>query len=427
MPDQKIIILGAGFCGLGAARALAEVGMPATVIEAKDRIGGRAWTSDLWPDLPVDMGASWIHGVTGNPLTELTETLGIKQFPTSSENAVAFDATGRKIDYIAALEEIETLIEKARDAIDDNDDDMSLKAAVEQSTGWLALSPERRKLLRLALHTSVEHEYSGDWARLSAWYYDDGDDFPGGDAVMQTGYAPLIAHLAEGLDIHLGEPVLRLEPSGDGVRLETTRESYFADKVIMTLPLGVLKSGDIQFGAPLKKKRQKAINRLEMGLLNKCWLRFDAAFWPEGFDWINYLGDWQDDTPGHWTEFTNFSGAAGVPLLVGFNAAASAQTLEKLSDEATAASAMAALRSMFGSAIPDPIGYQISRWQQDPFAQGAYSFQPVGTRSKTRKALFGSDWDDRLFFAGEATSHEYPGTAHGALMTGRAAAALSIT
>ncbi len=109
-------------------------------------------------------------------------------------------------------------------------------------------------------------------------------------------------------------------------------------------------------------------------------------------------------------------------MIVGFNAAASAETLEDLDDEATVASAMVALRSMFGSAVPHPVGYQISRWGKDPFAQGAYSFQPVGTRAKTRRALFGRDWDNRLFFAGEATSDEHAGTAHGALMMGRAAA-----
>ncbi len=104
----------------------------------------------------------------------------------------------------------------------------------------------------------------------------------------------------------MGEPALRLEPTSDGVTVETTLGTHFADKVIVSLPLGVLKSGDIRFAAPLKKKRQKAIERLEMGLLNKCWLRFETAFWPEDFDWFNYLGTWQGNEPVNWTEFANF-------------------------------------------------------------------------------------------------------------------------
>ena len=100
-----------------------------------------------------------------------------------------------------------------------------------------------------------------------------------------------------------------------------------------------------------------------------------------------------------------------------------ADEVERWDDRTTAASALEALRAMFGSSVPDPLGHQTSRWRQDPFAQGAYSFKAVGTRTRDRKALFGSDWEGRLSFAGEATSRDYPATVHGALMTGQAAAA----
>ncbi len=423
MSNARVIVLGAGFAGLGAARVLADAGVEVTVIEARDRISGRAWTSNEWPDLPVDMGASWIHGITGNPLTELVERLGIKLFPTSYGRTLAFDATGNEVDFDALADEAEQLVEAAREAVDDFDDDISIKAAVERSPEWAALSAQRRQMIRLAIHTRIEHEYSGDWSRLSAWYYDDGGDFPGTDAVMKKGYGPLAEYLAIGLDIRLNEPAVRLEKTPDGIKVETTSNTYMAGKVIVTVPLGVLKAGDIQFDTPLKRKRQGAINDLEMGLLNKCWLRFEKAFWPDDIDWIDYLGAWDDNVPGHWPEFTSFSGPTGEALLVGFNAAAPAETLEAMDDTATVASAMVALRSMFGEDVPDPIAYQVSRWRQDPFARGAYSFQPVGTRSKTRRQLFGSDWDKRLFFAGEATSDDQPGTVHGALMTGRAVAA----
>jgi monoamine oxidase len=82
---------------------------------------------------------------------------------------------------------------------------------------------------------------------------------------------------------------------------------------------------------------------------------------------------------------------------------------------------------MFGSAVRDPVGSQISRWRQDPFALGAYSFKAVGTSRKDRKALFGADWDGRISFAGEATSAGQPATVHGALITGRAAASALIS
>jgi monoamine oxidase len=155
-----------------------------------------------------------------------------------------------------------------------------------------------------------------------------------------------------------------------------------------------------------------------MGLLNKCVLRFDRAFWPADKDWIDFLGPVET----LWADWTNYLPATGQPLIVGFNAARMADEMEELDDRDTAASAMTALRSMFGSSVPDPVGSQISRWRRDPFALGAYSFKAVGTSRKDRKALFGTDWDGRLSFAGEATSADQPATVHGALITGRRAA-----
>ena len=169
----------------------------------------------------------------------------------------------------------------------------------------------------------------------------------------------------------------------------------------------------------MAKLRQQAIDGLEMGLLNKCWLRFDRVFWPADVDWIDYLAPEQ----GLWGDWLNGLPSTGQPLLVGFNAAAMADRIETLDDRATTASAMEALRRMFGTAIPDPLASQITRWRQDPFALGSYSFNAVGTSAKSRRDLFGPDWAGRLHFAGEATSHDHPSTVHGALMTGRAAAA----
>jgi monoamine oxidase len=202
------------------------------------------------------------------------------------------------------------------------------------------------------------------------------------------------------------------------VTVTTSRGIYFADHAIVTLPLGVLQSGHIRFAEPLDTRRARAIDRLGVGLLNKCVLRFDHSFWPADKDWIDFLGP----TENLWADWTNYRPATGQPLIVGFNAARMADEVEGWSDRDTTASALAALRAMFGSAVPDPIGAQISRWRQDPCALGAYSFKAVGSNRKDRKALFGADWDARLFFAGEATSADQPSTVHGALMTGRLAA-----
>ena len=155
-----------------------------------------------------------------------------------------------------------------------------------------------------------------------------------------------------------------------------------------------------------------------MGLLNKCWLRFEDIQWPDDVDWIGWLGP----QPGFWGEWVSLARKMRAPVLVGFNAADPAMALEKLSDRDTIAAAQEALRAMFGTGFPAPISGQVTRWGQDQFALGSYSFNPVGTTPETRDALAGSDWDGQLWFAGEATSSDYFGTTHGAVLSGRDAA-----
>jgi len=213
--------------------------------------------------------------------------------------------------------------------------------------------------------------------------------------------------------------VCDVSPVPGGVRVTTAKAAHEADHVIITLPLGVLKAGDVRFGRSLAPRRQKAIHRLEMGLLNKCWLRFDRVFWPPEPDMINFVGP----QTGLWAEWLNGFPSTCQPLIVGFNGGGVADAIEALDDRATTASAMEALRAMFGSAIPDPVASQISRWRGDRFSRGAYSIIAVGASGKDRRALAGSDWNGRLHFAGEACAQDFPATAHGALSTGRAAAA----
>lgn len=417
-----VLVLGAGMAGLTAARHLKQAGASVTVIEARSRIGGRTWTSDLWPDLPVDMGASWLHGVTGNPLTTLANQLGARRTPTSYDRSLTFDRNGQRSDFQDIAQRAFALVARAQAAADTLDQDLSIKQAIEALPEWAALPGAERRLLRLAINTRIEHEYSGDWSRLSAWSFDDGTEFPGGDVVFNKGYAPLVAHQAAGLDIRLGEVVHQIAPTPAGVSITTSTGLLLADRAIVTLPLGVLKSGKIEICEPLARKRQRAIDRLEMGLLNKCWLRFDRVFWPAGVNWIDYLAP----VDGLWGNWLNGFPSTGLPLLVGFNAADMGRHMEAWDDRATVFSAMVALRDMFGSAIPDPTHHQITRWARDPFALGSYSFNAVGASAKDRCALFGADWQGRLHFAGEATSHDHPGTVHGALMTGIAAAAATL-
>jgi monoamine oxidase len=404
----RVAVVGAGVAGLAAARALATRGAEVVVIEARDRIGGRVAT------LPggVELGAGWIHGRTGNPLTRLAKEAKARAVVDRYSGAF-FDGTA-PVALDPAYVRAEALLEKARAQVDGDAADPTLAAALERSPDWLALSPRDRRRLRQALHSAVEHEYGADLSHLSAWWFDEDDGFDGPDLVLPDGYGAIPAHLAQGLTIRLSQPVARIDPDGDSVALTLgSGEVVAADRAVVTLPLGVLKAGDVAFGAALAPPRAAAIASLGVGLLNRCTLRFPRAFWPEKARWLGLMGD----VPGVWSEWLSEMPVTGEAVLIGFNAGSAARRIEALDDAATVAAALAALRAAFG-AVPEPEVLAISRWSADRFARGAYSHLPPGTRAATRAALWGLDWDGRIGFAGEATSADNGATVHGAWMTG---------
>ena len=362
---------------------------------------------------PSILGASWIHGVTGNPLTALAKQAKTALSPTEYDRAAAF-AAGTQHPYPA--EPWDTLVQAqtlARAAASD----LPLRDAVQALPQWARWSATQQSDFHAAVHRMVEHEYAADWSNLSARTYDESFEFPGGDALIPAGYDQLAIHAARGLPIQLDARVtaMTLVNGKVSVALANGGRQDF-DAAIVTLPLGVLQAQGVHFDPPLSPSRQAAIDRLGMGLMNKIWLRFDAALPLPDVDWMLNLG------PPHdlWPEWINAAPSTGQPLLLAFNAGPRAEEIEAMDDAATLASAKEALRAMFGSDFPAPVAAQISRWHADPFAAGAYSFHPPGTGLATRAALAGTDWDGRLAFGGEAAS-DYPSTVHGAWLSGLSA------
>lgn len=430
-PKQRVIVIGAGLAGLAAARRLQEQGHRVLVLEGRDRLGGRTWTSNAWTDLPIDLGAGWIHGVQGNPITDLARASGARLVPTDLESIQVYGVDGRPLTEAqqARLDDLDRRLSRALKSLSPaQGPDRSLQERLQASLGWDRLDPQERQQLAYLIDSRFEQEYGASARELSSRWIDADSAFDGPDALVEPGFGALVAHLAPGLTIQLGQRVIAIDGSGRGgapVTVSCQAEggagsstSHEADQVLVTVPLGVLKAGRIRFDPPLPAEKQAAIQQLGMGTLNKCCLRFARPFWPTGVDWLGRITDAADG----WNEWVSLFRPLKQPVLIGFQAGSAAETIETWSDQRQIASAMASLRQMYGAAIPDPIGVQISRWHQDPMALGAYSFQAVGSTPDMRQAL-AKPMGGRIFFAGEATSTDQFGTTHGAFLSGLRAAA----
>lgn len=413
--SADVLVLGAGIAGLAAARKLTDKGLSVIVLEARNRIGGRLWTdSSLGP--PLDLGASWIHGVNGNPIAKLAKDFGIKTVPTDGENAVEFTADGSELPN-GEWEEMEALFEDIYEEVaemqDSTDEDMSLQAAFDQVVASRGLSDEDLHRLNYYVHIVTALEYGADAKDLSLWWWDQDAELGGEEVIFPGGYNQISDRLAEGLDIRLGEIVKVVRYGSEGVEVETSQGNYVADQAVVTFPLGVLKRASVKFEPPLPESKQNSIERLGMGVLNKVYLKFPEAFWDEDFETISYVGE----RLGEWCDWLNFLPFTGEPVLMAFHGGEKGFALEELSDNEIVAGAMQTLRVMFGDEIPEPEGVLITRWGQDPFSFGAYSHIPPFASGEDYDTL-AEPVDGVLFFAGEATSREYPSTVHGAYLSG---------
>jgi monoamine oxidase len=415
----RVIVVGAGIAGLAAASRLQSFGYSVVVLEGRDRMGGRIHTDRGW-GVPVELGATWVHGMDGNPVMDLVQQWDLETVITDYENLWLHDTQGVVLEdddqveleeqFWEALDEVEELVEQMGE---ENETDISLQTALDIVLSKWELSTQDRRELDYAIASLIEHEYAADSADLSAYYWDEGEEFDGEDCLFPQGYDQLVTAVAKELDIRLEHCVQTVEYKKTGVRVQCQDATFEADYAIVTVPLGVLKAGAIAFSPALPDDKQKAIHRLGMGGLNKVVLRFPKVFWEKSAEVIGYI----PKKKGEWVEFFNLHPIIGKPILVGFNAGSYAQTLEGWSDEKIVAAAMQTLRTLYGVKVPDPTHYAITRWGADPFAQGAYSFLATHATDEDYDIL-AEPVGDRLFFAGEATSRQYAATVHGALLSG---------
>lgn len=428
----RVIVVGAGMAGLVAARLLHDAGCTVTVLEARQRLGGRIWTDDRL-GAPCDLGASWIHGSDDNPLTDWCETLGV-ELRVTSEQARFFFTNGMPHNETEILQRASRGQRLARRAISrmsaqvkwmlaaDQQPHISLADALEPLLTSRRLRPIDQRILAWQIATAEGVQGApAHLLDLREWFPKETEMV---NAMPIGGYKQLIGDAAQGLMIHCNEAVEQIHYGADGVIVTSGTHHYEADIVIITVPLSILKRKEILFDPPLPPQKVTAIGRIGFGdgaVLNKLLIRFPETFWPtEQNRFFTLLAD--HDERGLLNSWINLAQVTELPILASFtNGTIGAHLDQHAKDDEILSYGLARLQRMFGRQLPEPSSYLCTRWLSDPWARGSYSFPQVGFCADDR-INYAKPVADRLYFAGEATDcHKY-GTVHGALYSGQRAA-----
>ena len=347
-PGERIIVVGAGIAGITAARQLVDAGFAVVVIEARDRIGGRIDTvSGDWP-FPIERGPSFVHRTSENFLDDQLTALGVTLLP--------FARTPEVRTRAGLVVEVSPLgaqaVAGALEWAANQQQDVSVeRALVDSGEAGLSTTPNAEGLsdadwLEYEIATQLKVETGATPSQQSAWYTTDSvsaDD----DQIVVGGYSTLLTSDAEGLEVLLSSVVNRVAHDDRGVSLRLgTGESLSADRVVVTVPLGVLKAAAIEFSPALPFAHRGAISALGMGVVDKVWLRFDVPFWDTAARLWTIVGE-DSDFP----VWINMMPLTGEPVLMGLVAAENATRLSELGDDEFLAAALTALEPFL--AVPN--------------------------------------------------------------------------
>jgi monoamine oxidase len=400
-----VVIVGAGAAGIAAAHRLRASGIESIIVEASDRIGGRAFTECETFGIPFDHGCAWLQGPLILPYIELASTTGFTLIDHSNPPAVLF-SEGQRI-RAEDSDAYDQAAEHLAIALGASTDDAAATASVDLADPWVAA----------AATWLGPMDHGVDFAELSIADIDVYGDYAV-NALVREGLGALVERFATGLPIRTGVVVTGVDWSGPGVNVHTNQGAIRARAVILTVSTGVVAAGHIRFTPDLPPDIRQSFEDLPMGLLTKIALQIDDVRFglPENAFLTRAINE---PLPARAAFFLSFP--TGSDLCIGFVGGSLAWEIERIGEAAAIAFATDQLAQMLGNDVRRQVRKgKMTNWGSNQLTRGAYSAARPG-RHQARTALL-QPLGDRVFFAGEALGGAYPALLSGAHLSGEAAA-----
>ncbi|XP_072175827.1 lysine-specific histone demethylase 2-like [Diadema setosum] len=429
----KLLVIGAGAAGLAAARHLTNLGCDVTVLEARDRIGGRVWDDDSLGTC-VGKGAQIVNGCINNPIALMCEQGGFKMRKMHERcdlltvgGAVTDTHTDKRVEFhFNAM--LDAIAEWRKDKHSETDVPLGKKIMDMHQTFMdetnLTFTEEEDKLLQFHV-CNLEYACGSSLSNVSSLHWDQNEafaQFAGDHSFLKEGYGTILSELSKGLDVRLKQVVTSVDYSGQKVVVKTKNGKDFkAEKVLVTVPLALLQADTIHFTPTLPEEKREAINSLGAGITEKVALQFPERFWDRMVQDNDYFGHIPLDPEerGFFSVFYDMSsGKSDSHILTTIVSGTAVEKFKEMSEKEVVDKCVECLRKLFPKeTVPEPTRYFVTQWHKDEFARMSYSFIAAGASGDTYDIIADSV-NEKLYFAGEATNRNFPQTVTGAYLSG---------